>query len=204
MISEKKLIDCIYNCKSAGDKERNILEYKQASIMIIFLLGEDRFKEKIIIIKRKNNLRQHAGQIAFPGGRCEQKDKDLLETALRETQEEINISKQYLKVLGYLPFFFTGTGYAVRPYIAYLRKNVDLENKMIPCKTEVEKILIVESNKLLSPLNQIRIHAPESSKMKMTWKVNYENENIWGLTARVLVTISAGLNLREFPPCDDI
>ena len=40
--------------------------------------------------------------------------------------------------------------------------------------------------------------------MEMTWKVEYENENIWGLTARILVTISAGLNLREFPPCDDI
>ncbi|MAQ06118.1 MAG: coenzyme A pyrophosphatase [SAR116 cluster bacterium] len=204
MISEIKLKQCIDNCNFAGDIERDLKEYNQAAIMVIFLLSENDSEEKIIVIKRKNNLRQHAGQIAFPGGKIEKKDKSLMETAFRETQEEINIFKKDLKVMGYLPFFYTGTGYAVRPYIAFLKNSIDLENKITPCFTEVEKIFIVEAKKLLSPSNHKRIKAPKNSKMEMTWKVEYENENIWGLTARILVTISAGLNLREFPPCDDI
>ena len=121
MISEIKLKQCIDNCNFAGDIERDLKEYNQAAIMVIFLLSENDSEEKIIVIKRKNNLRQHAGQIAFPGGKIEKKDKSLMETAFRETQEEINIFKKDLKVLGYLPFFYTGIGYAVRPYIAFLK-----------------------------------------------------------------------------------
>ena len=183
---------------------RDINDYNQAAIMVIFLLDNNNVNEELIIIKRQNNLRQHAGQIAFPGGRFESKDKNLFNTAIRETEEEINISKNDLNVLGCLPFFYTGTGYAVRPFLALLKKDVDIKNKIIPSKNEVEKIFIIEANKLLSPYNHKRIKAPINSKMKMTWKVNYEKENIWGLTARILVTISAGLNLRGFPPCDDI
>ena len=66
--------------------------------MVIFLLSENDSEEQIIVIKRKNNLRQHAGQIAFPGGKIEKKDKSLMETAFRETQEEINIFKKALIV----------------------------------------------------------------------------------------------------------
>ncbi len=204
MISEKKLKKCIENCNFAGDVQRNINNYNQAAITVIFLHDKKNLKEKLIVIKRKTNLRQHAGQIAFPGGRFERKDKDLFNTAIRETKEEINISENDLNVLGYLPFFYTGTGYAVRPFIALLKNEVDCESKMIPSQNEVEKIFIIEANKLLSPSEHKRITAPINSSMKMTWKVNYENENIWGLTARILVTISAGLNLRDFPPCDDI
>ena len=75
---------------------------------------------------------------------------------------------------------------------------------MKPSQNEVDKIFVISSKKLLSPINHKRIKAPRGSKMQMTWKVKFKNENIWGLTARILVTISAGLNLRGFPPCDDI
>jgi hypothetical protein len=69
---------------------------------------------------------------------------------------------------------------------------------------EVEKIFYPKSYYLLSPKFHLREKPPTNSSMFMTWKINYNDENIWGLTARVLVTISAGLGLREFPPCDDI
>ena len=152
----------------------------------------------------KKNLRKHAGQVAFPGGRFESDDKNLIKTALRETEEEINISENNLDVLGSLPVFYTGTGYAVTPFVAVIKNSFNYKKLMIADPNEVEKILIVNTSDLLMPSKQIRIKAPIGSKMKMTWKVAYKNENIWGLTARVLVTISAGLNLREYPPCDDI
>ena len=204
MINFDNLNECIKNCNKAGDAIRSDNLYNKAAIMIIFSLDEKHKKSDLIIIRRKKNLRKHAGQIAFPGGRFEEIDMNLEETALRETKEEINISHNNLNVLGSLPIFYTGTGYVVTPFLSIIKKGFDFKNKMKPSPKEVDKIFVVNARDLLTPKNQIRIKAPFDSKMKMTWKVNYRNENIWGLTARVLVTISAGLNLREYPPCDDI
>ena len=204
MVNLRKLNECIFNSRQAGDSVRNNQPFTKSAIMIIFSLDKNRLQNDIILIKRKNNLRKHAGQIAFPGGRFENKDKNLKQTAFRETKEEINISKENLMVLGSLPTFYTGTGYAVKPFLSVLREGFDYKVHLKADKNEVEKILIMNVKDLLTPSNQIRINAPKNSKMKKTWKVNFQNENIWGLTARVLVTISAGLNLREYPPCDDI
>ena len=204
MINLDKLKKCIHNCKYAGDNLKDNNLFVSAAIMIIFSLDEKKLHQRLILIRRKKNLRKHAGQIAFPGGRFENEDKNLIKTALRETQEEINISENNLNVLGSLPVFYTGTGYAVTPFLAVMKSGFDYKNLMIADPNEVEKILIVNASDVLMPRKQIRIKAPEGSKMKMTWKVAYKNENIWGLTARVLVTISAGLKLRGYPPCDDI
>ncbi len=204
MVNLRKLQECVTNCMQAGDVPRNNESFIKSAIMIIFSLNKNNQQKDIILIKRKNNLRKHAGQIAFPGGRFENIDKDLKQTAFRETKEEINLSKEHLRVLGALPIFYTGTGYAVKPFLSVLKEGVDYKKFLKADGNEVEKILIINSKHLLTPSNQIRVKAPKNSKMKKTWKVNFQNENIWGLTARVLVTISAGLNLREYPPCDDI
>ena len=203
-ISKTDLEKCIYRVRNAGDKERPDDKYSKASVLVLFINNEIKKNSSILMIKRRDNLRKHAGQIAFPGGRFENKDKNLKQTAFRETKEEINISKENLMVLGSLPTFYTGTGYAVKPFLSVLREGFDYKGHLKADKNEVDKILIINVKDLLTPSNQIRINAPKNSKMKKTWKVNFQNENIWGLTARVLVTISAGLNLREYPPCDDI
>ena len=145
-----------------------------------------------------------AGQIAFPGGRKEKFDKNLQETAERETEEEVNISKDKYQVIGHFPKFYTGTGYVVTPYLGIINKEAEFQKKIKLNDDEVEKIFFAKTDLLLSPQYHIRDKPPINSSMHMTWKINYDNENIWGLTARVLVTISAGFGLREFPPCDDI
>ena len=91
-----------------------------------------------------------------------------------------------------------------KPIISKLNNNVFLEETLKPDLNEIEKIFIADAEELLSPINHYRIKAPENSLMNMTWKVKYKNENIWGLTARLLVTLSAGFNLRGYPPCNDI
>ena len=203
-INSQNLKLCLQNCKKAGDTYRDNKLFAQAAVMVIFSLDKTFNKHKIILIRKKKNLRKHAGQIAFPGGRYEVQDQNLMKTAFRETKEEINISNDHISVLGNLPIFYTGTGYAVTPYIAIIKNNINYKKIMFPDTNEVDKILVANACSLINPENQLRIKAPYNSKMKMTWKVPYKNENIWGLTARVLVTISAGLNLRGYPPCDDI
>ena len=190
--------------KNAGDNLRPVEGYSEASILVIFINNKIDQESYILITQRKKNLRKHAGQVAFPGGRRETFDKNLLETALRETEEEINLSKDNYDIIGDLPNFYTGTGYVVTPFVALMKPDSNWQNLIFPNPEEVEKIFTPKSIELLSPKFHIREKPPITSSMLMTWRINYNNENIWGLTARVLVTISAGLNLREFPPCDDI
>ena len=203
-ISKNDLVSCITSVKNAGDKDRSIVNYSEASILILFVNNYVENNSLILMTKRKNNLRKHAGQIAFPGGRKEREDKDLKDTVQRETEEEVNIPKDNYDIIGKLPKFYTGTGYVVTPFLAIMKQNSEWESLISPNLNEVEKIFYPKSYYLLSPKFHMREKPPVSSSMSMTWKINYNDENIWGLTARVLVTISAGLGLREFPPCDDI
>ena len=203
-ISKSDLVSCITSVKNAGDKDRSIVNYSEASILILFVNNYVENNSLILMTKRKNNLRKHAGQIAFPGGRKEREDKDLKDTVQRETEEEVNIPKENYDIIGNLPKFFTGTGYVVTPFLAIMKQNSDWKSLISPNLNEVEKIFYPKSYYLLSPKFHLREKPPINSSMLMTWKINYNDENIWGLTARVLVTISAGLGLREFPPCDDI
>ena len=204
LITTYNLLGCIKNVRDAGDSNRSILGYSEASILVIFINNYDKNESYILLTQRKNNLRKHAGQIAFPGGRKEIEDKTLLETVVRETEEEISLSRENYDIIGYFPKFYTGTGYVVTPYIALMKELSNWENLIKPNADEVKKIFIPKSQQLLLPEYHIREKPPIKSSMSMTWRINYQNENIWGLTARVLVTLSAGLGLREYPPCDDI
>jgi 8-oxo-dGTP pyrophosphatase MutT (NUDIX family) len=204
LITTYNLLGCIKNVRDAGDSNRSILGYSEASILVIFINNYDKNESYILLTQRKNNLRKHAGQIAFPGGRKEIEDKTLLETVVRETEEEISLSRENYDIIGHFPKFYTGTGYVVTPYIALMKELSNWENLIKPNADEVNKIFIPKSQQLLLPEYHIREKPPIKSSMSMTWRINYQNENIWGLTARVLVTLSAGLGLREYPPCDDI
>ena len=204
LITTYNLLSCIKNVRDAGDSNRSILGYSEASILVIFINNYNKNESYILLTQRKNNLRKHAGQIAFPGGRKEIEDKTLLETVVRETEEEISLSRENYDIIGHFPKFYTGTGYVVTPYIALMKELSNWENLIKPNADEVKKIFIPKSQQLLLPEYHIREKPPIKSSMSMTWRINYQNENIWGLTARVLVTLSAGLGLREYPPCDDI
>ncbi len=204
IVSKNDLKTCIHKVRNAGDKNRSDEKYNQASVLVLFINDKQKKNSSILMIKRKKNLRKHAGQIAFPGGRREKEDFNLKETAQRETEEEINISKDNYNIIGNLPKFFTGTGYVVTPFIGIMKTSSNWKKKLKPNLIEVEQIFFPLADYLLSPKFHSREKPPINSSMSMTWAINYNNENIWGLTARVLVTISAGLGLREFPPCDDI
>ena len=201
----KLILKHVFNkVRNAGDKERSDDKYNKASVLVLFINDEIKKNSSILMIKRRDNLRKHAGQIAFPGGRKEKEDLNLEETAIRETEEEINISKEHYNIVGNFPKFFTGTGYVVTPFLGIIKSNSNWQKLLKPNLSEVEQIFFPPTDYLLSPEYHLREKPPINSSMSMTWTINYNNKNIWGLTARVLVTISAGLGLREFPPCDDI
>ena len=204
ILNKTDLETCIYRVRNAGDKERSDDKYNKASVLVLFINDYIKKNSSILMIKRRDNLRKHPGQIAFPGGRKEKEDLNLEETAKRETEEEINLSREHFSIVGNFPKFFTGTGYVVTPFLGIIKSNSNWQKLLKPNLSEVEKIFFPPIECLLSPKYHLREKPPINSSMSMTWAINYNDKNIWGLTARVLVTISAGLGLREFPPCDDI
>ena len=203
-VSKNDLETCIHRVRNAGDKERPEYNYNQASVLVLFINDEIKKSSSILMIKRKDNLRKHAGQIAFPGGREENEDLNLEETAIRETKEEINVYREHYSIVGNFPKFFTGTGYVVTPFLGIIKSKTNWQKLLKPNLSEVEQIFFPPTDCLLLPEFHLREKPPINSSMSMTWTINFDGKNIWGLTARVLVTISAGLGLREFPPCDDI
>ena len=146
IISKTDLETCIYRVRNAGDKQRPDDKYNKASVLVLFINDEMKKNSSILMIKRKDNLRKHAGQIAFPGGRKEKEDLNLKETAIRETEEEINIFKEHFSIVGNLPQFFTGTGYVVTPFLGIIKSNSNWRKLLKPNLSEVEQIFFLQLN----------------------------------------------------------
>jgi 8-oxo-dGTP pyrophosphatase MutT (NUDIX family) len=136
----------------------------------------------VILIKRTKLVKNHAGEISFPGGIFMDKDVEMLVTALREISEEIGIKLKREQIIGYLDTERTLTSsYIIYPYVALM----DSLPKIIYTNYEVEKILDAPLIPLLksreSDLNRQRQYSDPHLP-----KFTYKNEVIWGATARIL------------------
>jgi 8-oxo-dGTP pyrophosphatase MutT (NUDIX family) len=80
----------------------------------------------VLLTQRTSHLRDHAGQISFPGGRAEVSDADVIDTALRETEEEVGLARRHVEVIGALPVYHTVTDYDVTPIVALVHPPFEL------------------------------------------------------------------------------
>ncbi len=152
---------------------------KKAAVLIFI------YNHSIVFIKRNKNLKIHPGEVSFPGGTFDQNfDTNLLDTALRETEEEIGIRKDEIEILGKMKEFETlVTHIKVTPFIGKSRK--DKLNFKI-CRDEVEKTIIVPIKHLLD--NRYKVVVPLKFKGKIFLNTFYyfNNNLIWGATSRIL------------------
>ncbi|MCP1120032.1 NUDIX hydrolase [Robbsia andropogonis] len=113
----------------------------------------------VLLTQRAAHLTDHAGQISFPGGRCDPEDRDVVATALREAWEEIGLAARHVELLGCMPEYITGTGYAVTPVVALVHPPFDVK----PAEREVAECFEVPLAFLMNPLHhQIRLYQPQS------------------------------------------
>jgi 8-oxo-dGTP pyrophosphatase MutT (NUDIX family) len=108
--------------------ERSVLSPARAPIPASVLLPivERSHGLTMLLTQRSPNLTNHPGQIAFPGGRADAGDHSAIDTALRETEEEIGLLRRHIDVIGTLPDYFTLTGYQITPVVALIRPPFDL------------------------------------------------------------------------------
>jgi 8-oxo-dGTP pyrophosphatase MutT (NUDIX family) len=136
----------------------------------------------IVLTQRSHELPTHAGQISFPGGKIDPSDKDPLDTALRETHEEIGLERSFVEVLGFLDPYETGTGYRILPVIGAVRSGF----RLVPEPGEVDEIFDVPFSFLMSPENHKR-HTKTFSGIKRHFHaMPYGERYIWGATAGII------------------
>ena len=158
---------------------------KKSAVMCLFL--EKNSKIYIILTKRSHNLSNHAGEICFPGGGFEKDDNNLLETALRETYEEIGLPKDEIKVIGQLDDYITGTGFHISPFVGVLKS----KHKVSINQEEVAELIYLPIDALKDKSNHIWMKKKFGNKMYKFWKINYLDYNIWGATASILVGLAS-------------
>ncbi|MCL2384390.1 MAG: CoA pyrophosphatase [Alphaproteobacteria bacterium] len=137
---------------------------------------------RVILTQRKADLRVHAGQIAFPGGRIETADRNPAAAALRETQEEIGLEPEIVEPIGYLPSFMTGTGFRITPVIAKIETPLHLK----PNPDEVAEVFEVPFAFLMDSTNHFVRQRMFEGKERQFYAIPYGERDIWGVTAGIL------------------
>jgi 8-oxo-dGTP pyrophosphatase MutT (NUDIX family) len=139
----------------------------------------------VLLTQRSAHLKHHASQISFPGGRMEEQDDDIRQTALRETFEEVGIHPEQVDIAGYLDPSPTVTGYAVTPVIGIIEREVEL----VIDRSEVEHAFEVPLNFLLDRRNQVYTERKFRGETVPVVEFNFERWRIWGATASMLISL---------------
>jgi len=173
------------NPDMAFNKKSNFLE---ASVLIPVLTFKKNLE--ILLTKRSANLKNHPGQIAFPGGKKEKFDSSPIETALRETEEEVGLSQHLVEIVASLPTHKTATGFIIKPYIGIISQPFE---ETLRCG-EVDEVFTVPFDHILNEKNfSIQTRKWNGSQRKY-YAVPYGPYYVWGATARILLNLSKALS----------
>lgn len=142
----------------------------------------------LVFTERRSDLKRHAGEISFPGGRRDE-GEELLDTALREAEEEIGLSRENVRVAGALPPIGTFvTNYKVHPFVGLIEEGMRFE----PNPTEVESVLVASLDDLAAGYDRRRLVRRGVPIKTDTYLIG--DKLIWGATARILAMLFERLN----------
>jgi len=145
----------------------------------------------LVFTERRSDLKRHAGEISFPGGRRDV-GEDLLDTALREAEEEIGLARDNVEVVGALPPIGTFvTNYKVHPFVGLIGEGLLFE----PNPAEVESVLVASLDQLRRAYAKRRLVRRGVPIKTDTYLIS--DQLIWGATARILRDLFAHLDQRE-------
>jgi 8-oxo-dGTP pyrophosphatase MutT (NUDIX family) len=151
----------------------------------------DRPEPSVILTLRPDTLRQHAGQVAFPGGRIDPGDGGPIGAALREAQEEIALPPEEVEVIGLADQYLTITGYEVTPVIGVVPPGLPLK----PQPGEVAAIFEAPLDFLLRPEHQRVRTVMWRGRERSYYEILWGDRRIWGATAAMIVNLSRRLAL---------
>ena len=139
----------------------------------------------VLLTLRSAHLKNHAGQISFPGGRQEEADESPLAAALRETEEEIGLSRQFIRVVGYLESHLIFTGFHVVPVVGFVQPGFTLQ----PDPKEVADVFEVPLVHILDAANHGTRARDVEGGVLHVYNIPYGERVIWGATAGMLMSL---------------
>lgn len=140
---------------------------------------------QVLLTRRTEALRNHGGQVGFPGGRMEKIDRNPLAAALRESDEEIALPSRQVLALGYLDPFITITGFRVTPVVAV----VDPDFVPRPEPGEVAEVFEVPLDYLMDPANLRQVEMEHRGRVRHVLEYTWPGQRIWGATAAILYNL---------------
>ena len=158
-------------------------QYRLASILVV-IYGEEPI---IVMTEKPKHMKFHAGEISFPGGKLDSKDSDLLQTALRETNEEIGLAISKEQIIGQLePVVTLNSGFIILPFISVID-----EIPSLSANCEVEKIYHIPLESFLK--TEAKDPDPSHNIIQEMYTFEYQNQIVWGASARILKQIQSCL-----------
>ena len=166
-------------------------DLREAAVLVPLVNRPDGLS--VLLTQRTDHLHHHPGQISFPGGRIESEDGSALEAALRETEEEIGLSREHIEVLGHLPEYRTVTGFAITPFVGVVSPPLRLRLDDF----EVAEVFEVPLAFLLDMRNEERHQIEYQGVLREYSAMPYQGRFIWGATAGMLVSLRSLLARRD-------
>jgi len=160
--------------------------YAPAAVLVAVT---DRAEPGVLLTLRQPHLRRHAGQIAFPGGRVDPGDPDMVAAALREAQEEIGLDPARVEIAGTSDIYRVGTGFAVTPVVGVVPPDLPLA----PHEAEVAAVFETPLAFLLAPGNHVLKSTIWEGRERRFHEIQWEERRIWGATAGMIVNLAARL-----------
>jgi 8-oxo-dGTP pyrophosphatase MutT (NUDIX family) len=157
----------------------------------VLIAVTDRAEPGVLLTVRLENMRTHAGQIAFPGGRIEA-GEEAAAAALREANEEILLDPGAVEIAGALDPYRTVTGFVVTPVVGVVAPDLPLR----PHEHEVADLFEAPLAFLLNPANQLRRSALLQGRERHYYEILWNGRRIWGATAAMIVNLSRRLQWR--------
>jgi 8-oxo-dGTP pyrophosphatase MutT (NUDIX family) len=156
------------------------MELRPAAVLVPLL--DDGRQLEVLLTQRSDSLRVHAGQISLPGGSRDPTDRDAVETALREAEEEIGLARRHVEVIGLLDDYPTGTGFRVTPVVGLVSIDAELQADGV----ETTALLRVPLAHLLEPGNYRAATFVREGIVLPFLEVVWQEHRIWGATAGML------------------
>lgn len=170
---------------------------QRASVLIP--ICEKNSKLSLLLTRRSTKLRSHSGQVSFPGGKEDSTDKDALETALREAQEEIGLSPESVTVFGKIDQIISRNFLLVTPFVGIIPSDFTAN----PNEFEIESVFYVPLDFFMQEQHHAITEYP-SRRPFFTHHFYFENYDIWGLTAHLILRfLEIGLDYVPSYPVHD-
>jgi len=148
----------------------------------VLIAVTDRPDPGVIFVQRPNHMRNHPGQVAFPGGKIDPTDRDEIDAALREAHEEVALERQHVDIIGLTDRFQSGSGYDIQPVLGVIPPDLPF----VPDPSEVESWFEAPLEFVLDPRNRTIHEGTWNGRRRHYYEMFWDDYRIWGITAGIL------------------